>query len=433
MASSTAPAVRGSRRRAQSLPTPDGLVATGLLYVFTTPLDFVPTPIVTPTTGAGVVFLATWALALISGRRVSPPTSLMLTLMCLVTLWTGLTLWWSWDTEVTRTQSITAVLLAASAMAVGGTFRGSFAAPAWALALGATVAAVATLISGKQVVYEDGMAVQIDQSTFLGIDQNVLAFHLCLGLAAAVYLLLIDQRLSGKALALGLLAVISVGILAAGSRTGMGSLIMTMGIFALMSVKSLRSAVMWLAALAVAVWGYFRLAETGLLPERIVEWLKSPTINDNRVEIIQQFQFAREEWMVRGVGAGADASYLLQTQGWYKNAHSAFWKIWIETGLVGLTLWGGFLAVALVRAVKSSSRAFFLLMAPTIVAFFYTLGPLNSNMLWVVFGLALGAPVTTSKRKSRGPGNRPGINRSRARPPRVQLRTSARESSGAPN
>ena len=42
---------------------------------------------------------------------------------------------------------------------------------------------------------------------------------------------------------------------------------------------------------------------------------------------------------------------------------------------------------------RSPERDFFLLTGVPIIIFFYTLGPINSNMLWAVFGLALGMPV----------------------------------------
>lgn len=360
-------------------------------YIFATPLDIVPTPFGTPSTLTGLLFLGLWLLSLISGHPRLPRRSFAVPAMVAIGLWYLLSLGWSWDAAATRVQIQTYVLLVLSAVAIGGTIQDRIVVPAWALSLGASVASVATLLSGQEIVDSQGFQTQIEQSTFLGIDQNILAFHLNLGLGATAYLLVTRRPVRRRALALIPLGVISVALLAVGSRTGAGSMMMTFGVMAVLSARSVRAIVLWVISLAVALWGYFRLLGAGLLPPRLVEWIEQPVINDNRLDIIAQYWLAREDWWLRGVGAGADASYLWATQGSYLNAHSAFWRVWIDSGLVGLALWASMLITLSVRALRSESRAFFFLSAPPIVAFFYTLGPLNSNMLWVIFGLALGA------------------------------------------
>ncbi len=364
----------------------------GVVYIFATPLDVVPTPLGTPSTLTALLFLGLWTLSVISGHPRWPRRSLAIPAMGAIALWYALTMAWSWDQAATGVQVRTFVLLALSAVALGGVFRDRIVAPAWAMSAGSAVASIATLLSGQQIVESSsGLDTQIDQATFLGIDQNILAFHLCLGLAAAAYLLVKPGRVAWRPAAFLLFAVISAALIAVGSRTGAGSMILTFAVMAVVSIRSVRSAVAWAIAFGLAVWGYFQVAHAGLLPERLVLWLKQPSLNDNRLDIIAQYWYSRADWLIRGVGAGSDASYLFQTQGLYRNAHSAFWRIWIDTGLVGLVLWGFMLLALAIRAARGASRLFFLLMAPTIVAFFYTLGPLNSNMLWVVFGLALGA------------------------------------------
>ena len=118
---------------------------------------------------------------------------------------------------------------------------------------------------------------------------------------------------------------------------------------------------------------------------------RGPDFSDGRDKIIAAFWTTRSDWFTKGIGVGADADYLYLAASWYRNAHSGFWKIWIGTGLIGLVLWGFLLIGLMYRAWHSAERTFFLLCLPPIIGFFYTLGPLNSNMLWVVFGLALGA------------------------------------------
>lgn len=390
----------GSARRTRGRRAPrtiDWVAATGALYVFATPLDIVPTPFATPSTITGLIFIGVWMLSILAGHPRVPKRSLPLLTIGALVVWYLLTTTWTWDTSLTLVQIQTFVLLALSAVAVGGAFGDRFVAPTWALSLGGAVAGVAALLGGRALIETDGVLVQAQQSTFLGIDQNALAFNLCLGLAASAYLLVTRIPVRARLAALIPLVIITAAILAVGSRTGVGSLLVTLTFMVIASARSVRSAIASLLALGVVVWAYVFVSNKGYLPDRVVRWLEQPSINDSRLDIIQQYWYAREDWQFGGVGPGADASYLFQTQGLFANAHSAFWKVWIETGAVGLFLWALLVVSLAVRGMRSQQRLFFILMAPTILAFFYTLGGLNSNMLWVVFGLAIGLPAQLNK------------------------------------
>lgn len=128
-------------------------------------------------------------------------------------------------------------------------------------------------------------------------------------------------------------------------------------------------------------------------------------MQDSRSLIIDAYRASQPFWLIKGVGVGADAEYLLSTVGTYANAHSAFWKIWVELGLIGLALWALLLVGLAVRVKGSSDRAFFVLAAVPIILFFMTLGPLNSNVLWVVLGLALGSSPRNGEAHGSGSGS----------------------------
>ncbi len=144
-------------------------------------------------------------------------------------------------------------------------------------------------------------------------------------------------------------------------------------------------------AIGAAVW----LAATRItIPTRVGDWLGDLTFTDSRSDIIGQYRLNQGDWSMTGIGAGADADYLQSSLYVYLNAHNAFWKVWIELGVVGLLLWVLLVASLIRLAWRSAERTLFVLFSIPIVFFMYTLAPMNSNALWVVFGLAMGAGST---------------------------------------
>ena len=379
-----------------------------LLYVFATPLDIVPLPIGTPVTFAGAVFLCAWAVALLRGE-VKPPRGggLLLVLVALV-VWSFTTIFWSYAPGVSITQAITTTFLVVSAIAVAGVFRGEVERPAGALALGSAIAGLAAIISGPDV--SNGFS---EQASFLGIDQNILAFNVALGLAASLFLML-GRHARSFVVVLLLLALIQTGaLIMIGSRTGIGSAIALVIAYITLSLRNPRRAGIALAATLAAAWMVRSFSANELVPSRIQDWLQNPIAMDYRSEIIDAYRMTQADWIIKGVGAGADADYLLAVASWYKNAHSAFWRVWIELGLVGVLLWGLLLAGLAYRAWRSPNRAFFALEAVPIALFFYTLGPLGSNALWAVFGLAMGASAMVEAAEASS-GGRSTVSRSRS-------------------
>lgn len=233
-----------------------------------------------------------------------------------------------------------------------------------------------------------------EQATFLEIDQNALAFHLCLGLASALYVFA-RTRSSTARVIMGLLgAVLIVTLILVGSRTGVGAGLLVVAAFLLLSLRSLKQVLLTCGFIAVGGYLTFWIASAGLVPLRVLAWLEHIELTDNRTEIIELFRLTESEWIVRGIGAGADADYLWAVQSFYKNAHSAFWQTLIEQGIFGTALLGMLLIGLAYRSYRSFDRDYFLLSCIPVGLFFYTLGGLTSNMLWAIFGLALGASPT---------------------------------------
>lgn len=368
---------------------PRSLMLLALLYVFSTPLDIVELPIGTPVTIAGGLFLVAWAFALMKGNvRLPRGGGAQLALGALV-VWSFASVFWSFAPSVSLTSAITTMLLGLSAVALAGVFPGEPEQPALALGVGSAIASLAALVSGPDISL--GLS---DQATFLGIDQNILAFHISLGLAALLFLLFRHQPIRMLVLLLVLVALQCVALIRVGSRTGIGSVVALGVVFLVLSLRSPRGVAIGLLASVVVGLGIRWVSSAGLVPGRILDWLQNPVTTDRRSEIIDVYRITQPEWFISGVGAGADADYLSIVASWYKNAHSGFWKVWIELGLVGLMIWGLLLAALTLLAWRSRHLRFFVLAAVPILLFFYTLGPMNSNALWAIFGLALGANVS---------------------------------------
>lgn len=384
----------------------------GLAYVFSTPLDLISLPVRSPTTILGALLIALWLVRSIRRGGQLPKHGWAIGLGLLFVAWASLTSAWSVVPDVSVSQAISTAMLLLAAIAIGSVFGTRLQRPAWALLLGSLVLAGSTLlIGGQQVYYVQGAAQVSAQYTFSDIDQNALSLHLVLGCAAALFLLRRRATLVGRLLLLVMVGVLVATVLLVGSRSAIGSLIGMALLMVIMSGKRV-SALLWTAiTVAVALLPIKMVADAGLIPERVTSWLMNPVVNDSRSEIIGLYRDTMGDWFWTGVGTGGDAYYLQAVASTYLNAHSAFWKIWIETGIVGLCLWLGFLVATAGIALRSPDRDFFLLSGLSIVVYFYTLGPVNSNMVWAIFGLALGMPALVRDSSSLHRGPAPSVNR----------------------
>jgi len=214
------------------------------------------------------------------------------------------------------------------------------------------------------------------------------------GFAALVYL---GTNLASRRAAwfVPLAVVTGAATLHTGSRTGAVAAfaVLVVGVLPLIWQGHRRPA-MWLGAAGVMVLTYASFSTAvkfGLLPPRVVDLLsQSADYQDaGRSEIIDLFLRTFDHWALIGVGIGNDANYAYTSALVYVAAHSLFWKTWIETGLIGLTLFTAFLIAVIKRGFRSVASQALFLMAIPLVIFAYTLGGAHASVFWFVIALAL--------------------------------------------
>lgn len=379
------------------------LEVLALVYLFVTPLELVRLPGGTPAFYAGLVFIAFWILELLRGQVGLPHHRWVVGAAAAFVLWNATTTLWSIAPGASLVRARTLALLLLSAIALASVFAGRVRRPAWALLLGSTLAAFLAMRSGVEVVVRAGRYIETEQYTIAGVDQNALSFHLLVGAAAGLYLMSIRGSKGSRWLIAGALVTIVAATILVGSRTALGTLILLAPVYLVLTRRSRKAFAAGIALVGAAVATYLLIGNSGRLPSRLSEWLANPEFFDVRFDFIALYRQTMSEWMWFGVGAGGDAEYLWTTSGVFKSAHNAFWKVWIETGVVGLILFTAFVVGTAIIGYRSKHRAFFILATVPIAAFFYSLGPVSSNMLWAIFGLALGTPVVKEALTNRRP------------------------------
>lgn len=367
---------------------------------FAIPLDILPLVLGrSPSFFASLILIFFWIEhSLRLGEKSRLPTYFGVTL-ALWWLWNTVTLFWSVAPSATLLAIVSITVQVVVFLAFIEVMPNSRDVLVWWYVAGATCLAIWALMGS--VEKNDEGRVQV-----AGIDQNVTGLVLTVGFAAAVYLLLFSpQRFRRIPLVLGMGVLVSASI-KVGSRTGVGGLVLVIAAAVLISVwrlgaggstRFLRAG----ALMAAAVGGYAIILRAGFVPDRVLEFLENPTGagDSERSIIIAAYREHMELWWTRGVGYGADAHFLSLHSGLgFKNAHSLFWKTWIETGMVGLLLWGAFL-VGVVRVFSRSLRvdALGLLLAVPITAFAFTLGGDRTGAFWFVLAACL-TPLNRSPR-----------------------------------
>lgn len=392
VAALTSSTVRGPARAGQRYWGTVEIV--GLAYIALTPLENYSFGSGSPLRIAGLTFLVVWFVSLMRTRRALRVSWLAALPFFMLTVWVACTALWSWNQSAAPSAIQVTLALTLSAIAIADTFKDRLIYPIRALAFGGALSAVWLLLAGTTL---ESVNVEVGQVGVGGIDQNIFAFGLSVSLAALAYLIDHDSvRVRLPAIAGFLL--IAVALLRAGSRTGLVSLLLVSLVAVLVTARSPR-ALLWPALAGLgAVLIFIFLRDAGLIASRLLDFAENPVYSDSRDEIIALYRLSQDYWQVKGVGAGADMFYLGAQAGDYRNAHSAFWATWIELGAVGLMIWVFILARVLMCAARLREWQFFVLAAGPILAFAYSLGPMRSNMMWAVFGMALTGYLTASQR-----------------------------------
>jgi len=356
-----------------------------ILYLASTPWErFTLFGQITPVQITGVLYLSTYIVTSLVGRRRKDRNSgaaLAQFAILLVAVWSALTSAWSVQQDSSIATSISIVFLALSSFAIGSSSSRQLPAMLASLTFGCTSLALLQLTNQFAGLKIGPL-----------IDPNITAFNLCIGFAAALYLFSTSGRVLIRFIAAISTGVIVVGVLIQGSRTGLGGLV-GITLLSIILASSIKRRVLLGAGAALGAALFIWLETLGALPARLTTFLNNPNLDDpylqSRSSIIDAFRELQPIWEIKGIGVGADADFLALASGWYRNAHSLFWKVWIETGFVGLALWVIMLAAIARAALNSPARLFLIISLGYVVPFMYDLGPAQANTLWVLIGLAL--------------------------------------------
>jgi O-antigen ligase len=337
-----------------------------------------------------ILLLGTWIADLHRGHRVARFHGDIAVLLWLYCMWALTTMFWSSTPPSSRLSVGAALLLNAALLpvlvdALTRVGRKVF------VALGLGASGLAILIMTQPRTAETGGRVRI-----AGVDENVTALVLAVGFGALLYLLPRSSRRAYLPVA-GLVLVIGAAILRTGSRTGVVAVVALLATAVFLALKDRQRPFYWIKVLACAVSGYFVLdavQHAGQVPPRLLAFFNQTTIIDPaRSDIVDLYLRTMDRWVIWGVGYGGDAAYLEKTQGTYANAHSLFWKLWVESGAVGLLLFGAVLFLIGRRAFRTRSTAAFLHLVVPLAAFAVSLGAAGTAVFWLV--LAFGISATT--------------------------------------
>lgn len=365
------------------------LVRVACLYVLTVPFDLFAIDSLggrTATVPAALLLLFVWLNDLGASRRTLPSFPAVAFWLLVYSGWCLTTALWSVNPQATLLNWTSLTLQMIVAYVLADSLRGRWRSALWAYVFGAAVLAVVLL--ANPLNEERG-----GRGSVGGADENITAFVLCIGVAAAIYLMLESSGARRPVFAMLLALLIGAGVVYTGSRTGFLSLV---GILLIATLLIRGRISIGRRALMIASIGpaYLLLRSQGLIPERLHTVFADAVAQQDsgRADIVAMYVAHMSEWMMTGIGFGSDADFLFQASGTYRNAHSMFWKTWIELGVVGLVLLGAVILVLLFQGRRAPTGRVTLLMMSPIVLFAITLGGQTSNSLWFAVALALVIP-----------------------------------------
>jgi O-antigen ligase len=371
-----------------------------MIYVGCCLLESVTLGPVTPSQLAGLVFLGLWLLEFVLLRRRISGIAVPSIPFVLMIAWSLVTTLWSPNPTLTVSQAVTYGFLFVSALAVADVFREDLALVAYSIVIGGFLAAVLTLQFSEVLAEVDPFDVSgVSQATFADTDQNLLGLQLGLGIAAGCFVLVTARRLDVQLLLVLATITMVAALLRVGSKTGVAALIGIAIVLILVQARTPRKLLIATGVVIAGCGAFAILAQAGQIPIRVIEFLESPQVIDSRLEIINAYMEFRDSWQILGVGAGADADFLAANTGVYLNAHGAHWKIWIELGAIGVVLWLLMVVVLVIGTTRLADRRLVLFSTVPILAYAWTLGPVNNNTMWVIFGVAFSGFILPGRRE----------------------------------
>ena len=361
-----------------------------LLYIASIPFDAFSIAAGRTLTGPlGILLVAVWVMSNFRRPRKIHFPLLAGAILLIYFIWLICTVFWSSDPNLSTRALQTFIVQFPIVLILSNTLQRI-------LLRGLVTLGFSSAILGLSLLLAPGDPLRGGRGSIGGVDENVTALVLVGGFAALISAasILGDRR---SLLLIPPLVLSGVATLHTGSRSGAVAVVAVLGIslVSLIQQRHIRPSVV-IQTLAVGLLAYFSYkAALGAdrVPARVVDLLDFQTGaaygDDGRGAIIDEYLQTFDHWAAFGVGIGADASYLQIAESVYHNAHSLFWKTWIETGLVGLSLLGAFLCVVIRNGFRSIAPQALLLLSVPIVVFAITLGGATTSLFWFVVAFAL--------------------------------------------
>lgn len=268
------------------------------------------------------------------------------------------------------------------------------------LAYSTAILATVALLAPTQVGREG-------RANVSGVDENVTAYALAIGLAVAVGLIPCGASKVRRATYWMISAVCMLALLHLGSRTGAGATALVAVVAYSATVRAdvgklpVRIVGLFIASAMGLVILHAAIA-SGLVPLRIQELMNGAGFDDDsgRSHILSLYKSVEHEWWLRGVGYGADSTFIGNETGYALNIHSQFWSSWIELGVVGVGVLVGLCLTAARASLRKGVPVAVVAVFPVVVLFGYTLGGDKTHMMWFALGLLAATSPRSSARNA---------------------------------
>lgn len=254
----------------------------------------------------------------------------------------------------------------------------------WAYVLGSVVSALATLAAPANID---------NRRTSYG-NENDVAVALLLAVGCALWIALRSRGMARLA-TLGCTGVLVSGVVATGSRTAiLGGLAMLAAFFVLLIWKRDWRPLILLSSVSLAGILVFLQMPVEAIPDRLLNIQESLTGGG-----VSNRSFIWDAILARGfdalgVGAGATPAFLSSAINSASVAHNVVLGLLLETGLIGLVLFGSIIISAASKARRSPYAELLVLLFPAVLVVGLALTLETSRHFWFVLALAWAIPST---------------------------------------
>ncbi|WP_193609696.1 O-antigen ligase family protein [Nocardioides lijunqiniae] len=370
-----------------------------MAYAFTVPFDLVKNEAlglsVTVPAAAAVIVLAAVESARSEPDAVKIRGS-VIGLMLALLVWVAATGFWS----ANQLSSIISIGVLAQNMLVAIAL-GVYCRRVWPILLIATLTS-STYIAVR-VITSDTSTGLTNRATYNGADQNTVALTLCVAVALAFSMMGKGPSLRMHAYLVACSGCCIYAVLLTGSRSGVITVLSVGALFAMTRLRpsaGARGKMAIVAMAGVGYWVYVRLDTFSQISSRVTDFSGLSLVgDDSRGAILGTYFKYFDSWWLIGVGSGADIDFIKDQGELPLNAHGLIWKVWIETGFVGLSIWLGLLISVALAGLNSKStlRASVAFALVPLAIFSLTLGGQTLSIVWLIIGLCLtsaGAPIS---------------------------------------